>query len=100
MYQKWERKKEGTLPNCPEKPRLQGNQITAGGTDVYKGSIGWFTHPSDEGPSWNFREGHERWEDSLLGGPGVEGFELEFEFKCVLVFWTRFLVFWYFSELR
>ena len=64
-------------------------------------SIGtWFTHPSDEGPSWNFREAHERWEDSLLGGPGVEGFELEFEFKCVLVFWTRFLVFWYFSELR
>ena len=37
---------------------------------------------------------------NTLGGPGVEGFELEFEFKCVLVFWTRFLVFWYFSELR
>ena len=34
-------------------------------------SIGtWFTHPSDEGPSWNFQEAHERWEDSLLGGPG------------------------------
>ena len=64
-------------------------------------SIGtWFMHASDEGPSWDFMEAHERWADSLLGGPGVEGFELEFEFKCVLVFWTRFLVFWYFSELR